>query len=94
MTKKKMLGSHAPNVRNKQKKSILCTVVVAVLCLTVKVCNFEQHFFEMLRTVASLGTFGCHDRRFFCKCTEVTDNSYTTRAGAILSQTGLNQRTS
>ena len=29
----------------------------------------------MLRTVASPGTYGCHDRRFFCKCTEVTDNS-------------------
>ena len=27
----------------------------------------------MLRTVASPGTFGCHDRRFFHKCTEVTD---------------------
>ena len=31
----------------------------------------------MLRTVASPGTFGCHDRRFFHKCTEVTDKADT-----------------
>ena len=38
-------------------------------------CLFMATFFlEMLRTVASLG---CHDCRFICKCTEVTDNSCT-----------------
>ena len=33
----------------------------------------------MLRTVASPGTFGCHDCRFFHKCTEVTDKADTLR---------------
>ena len=31
----------------------------------------------MLRTMASPGTFGCHDCRFFHKCTEVTDKANT-----------------
>ena len=34
---------------------------------------------QMLRTVASPGTFGCHDCRFFHKCTEVTDEADTLR---------------
>ena len=34
---------------------------------------------QMLRTVASPGTFGCHDCRFFHKCTEVTDKADTLR---------------
>ena len=33
-------------------------------------------FLEMLRTVASPGT-GCHDRRFFYRCTEVIDKRLT-----------------
>ena len=33
----------------------------------------------MLRTVASPGTFGCHDCRSFHKCTEVTDKADTLR---------------
>ena len=33
---------------------------------------------EMLRTVASPGTFGCHDRLFFYRCTEVTDKKADT----------------
>ena len=33
----------------------------------------------MLRTVASPGTFGCHDCGFFHKCTEVTDKADTLR---------------
>ena len=37
--------------------------------------QFKSQILEMLRTVASPGTFGYHDHRFFCKCTEVTDNS-------------------
>ena len=35
----------------------------------------------MLRTVASPGTFGCHDRRFFYRCTEVTDTKADTHYG-------------
>ena len=34
---------------------------------------------QMLRTVASPGTFGCQDCRFFHKCTEVTDKADTLR---------------
>ena len=34
---------------------------------------------QMLRTVASPGIFGCHDCRFFHKCTEVTDKADTLR---------------
>ena len=35
----------------------------------------------MLGTVASPGTFGCHDRRFFYRCTEVTDKKADTHYG-------------
>ena len=42
--------------------------------------NFRA-IFEMLRTVASPGTFGCCDRRLFYKCTEVTDTKADTHYG-------------
>ena len=53
----KNVGVPCSKCAKQAKKSILCTVVVAILCKTVKVCNFKQHFFEMLRTVASPETF-------------------------------------
>ena len=37
----------------------------------------------MLRTVASPGTFGCHDRLFFYRCTEVTDKKVDTHYGLV-----------
>ena len=36
---------------------------------------------KMLRTVASPGTFGCQDRRFFYRCTVVTDKKSDTPCG-------------
>ena len=47
---------------------MLITNDSAILC---------QHFLEMLRTVASPGTFGCLDYLFLHKCTEVTDKADT-----------------
>ena len=48
--------------------------------------QFKAQILEMLRTVASPGTFGYHDRRFFCKCTEVTDNSCARLPGVNISE--------